>query len=189
MRGWSVAVAVLSTALTACACRASSGTLRAELVLGQVDAAPGQRIEGVLIITNPGAPFNLTAVARPFNASHLRYHCRPAFEVYLTDGTLTNAGGFRADCSSRSFVVGHGANRLTFRVLTSYASCAESPDSTGTAESPPCGSSGSPPLPVGSYRATIAWSEWVPIPRPRPVAVRLVYSCGATPCTPDTNPG
>ena len=156
-------------------------------MLGQSGAAPGDQISGTLTITNSGNPLDLTALAHPFRGPAV-FHCRPAFQVYLTNGAVTNEGGFLADCSSRPFIIRHGANHLPFRLSTSYAACSQAGGSAPTSGIPPCTAQGTPPLPSGSYKAELAWSESVPLPSPKPVTVEVAYACGATPCAPPATP-
>jgi hypothetical protein len=126
----------------------------------------GSTIRGRLVVDNPGAPLNLTATAPN--------GCEPGFQIYLTNRTIDNESGFDAICNGAPFIISSGTDKFPFKTLTTYSSCSPPGDSLD-ASAPTCPASGGmPPLPPGTYRATIAWSEPVPLPTPRPVTVTVV---------------
>jgi len=136
-----------------------------QITLSATRTVAGSPIKGDLVIANPGPAVNLT---------HLEPSgCMPGFAVYLTNGTISNAPAFTADCTSGAFVIAHGTTTLPFSLSTTYGACTSESAET-TPSFPLCSPSGMPPFPPGTYQATIGWSEVVPLPRPRPVAVTLV---------------
>jgi hypothetical protein len=119
----------------------------------------GRPIKGTLIVENPGAALDLTQLEMSPSP-----HCRLAFEISLTSATVDNQAGFSLVCTTGVYPIAHGTTRLPFSISTTYNGCSPHDDSTG---GPDCLADGDePPLPVGSYRAVINWSEPVPLPRP-----------------------
>ena len=98
--------------------------------------------------------------------------CRPSYAVSLTNGAFRQQIGFRTKCSDMPFVIQHGTTRIVLNVITTYTECAE-PGGTVTPSSPPCSAFGMPPLPAGTYKALLVWSQTVPLPKPRSVEVTI----------------
>jgi hypothetical protein len=171
MRGalW-LALGALSITLVSCDAPTVGGTLSTRLVLDATHVVSGQSIKGTLAVTNPGNPINLTTMTLGKGLSP--YHCKPGFEVYLTNGSIENEAGFADVCSSAPFIINHGTTHLPFRLLTNYSSCTET--GLGAINTPKCTAHGIPPLPTGSYIAKVAWSKSVPLPAPKPRTVNLV---------------
>jgi hypothetical protein len=134
----------------------------------------GQTIRGDLVVTNNGARMNLTPGT---------HGCKPSFEIYLSNGRISQVVAFPADCSTEPFYISHGTTRLAFSLLTTYTTCNAAGTPTGP-DDPTCLSSGGlPPLPAGSYEARIQWSEAAPLPQPEPVAVTLTRAPSTTTTT------
>jgi len=162
-----------SVALISCDSSSVRGPLRTELQLSSRVAVPGQQIKGTFVIINPSNPINLTEVAHPFG-EQAPDHCRPDFQVYLTNGAVDNESGFAMNCLGEPFVIAHGTTRLPFTLRTDYSGC--STTGTPTPDSPMCPASGFPPLPPGSYKAIVVWSDVVPLPSPKPLAIELLMA-------------
>jgi hypothetical protein len=78
-------------------------------------------------------------------------------------------------------LINHGNTRLPVTIFTSYTSCLQPGGSQLPSPTtiPACISGNQMPLlPPGRYRATVDWSEGVPIPRPAPVEVTLTRTSG-----------
>jgi hypothetical protein len=135
-----------------------------QITLSATRTVAGSPIKGSLVITNPGPAVNLTRL-EPSG-------CMPGFGVYLTNGTISNPPAFAADCIDKPLVIAQGTTTLPFTISTMYEACTQQSAET-TPEFPMCLSSGMPPLPPGTYQATIEWSPTVPLPQPRPVTVTL----------------
>jgi len=133
-----------------------------QISLSTTQVVAGTPINGNLVITNPGPAVNLTKL-EPSG-------CMPGFAVFLTNGTISNAPAFAADCTNGPFVIHEGTTKFPFMVLTTYAGCTSDSAET-TPDLPLCPPPGLPP---GTYRATIEWSSSVPLPPPQPVEVTLV---------------
>ncbi|MGH9018172.1 MAG: hypothetical protein ACRDY1_10540 [Acidimicrobiales bacterium] len=130
--------------------------------------AAGQRLDGTLVVDNPGPAFNLTALERSKAPP-----CRPAFAIAVSRGRFHNTVGFTARCTIGPFTIGHGTSRHRFTVLTSYAQCL-APAGSSLVSIPECLPGGPAlPLPAGTYRGVIVWSEPVPLPTPHSVSVVL----------------
>jgi hypothetical protein len=136
-----------------------------QITLSTTRTVAGNSIKGDLVFTNPGPAVNLTSL-EPSG-------CKPAFAVYLTNGTISNAPAFTADCVAGPFVIAQGTTTLPFSLSTTYGTCTQQSAAT-TPNIPLCSPSGMPPFPPGAYRAPVGWSEAVPLPQARPVAVTLV---------------
>jgi hypothetical protein len=139
-----------------------------QIELSATRAVAGPPINGNLVITNPGPAVNLTDL-EPSG-------CKPGFSVYLTNGTIKNEAPSTTDCVGAAFIIAQGTTTLPFTIFTTYVSCSTSQSAVTTPNDPLCLSSGMPPLPPGTYQATIGWDEVVPLPQPRPVTVTLVGS-------------
>jgi len=128
-------------------------------------AVSGKPIKGTLIVNNPGAAINLTKVVKS--------GCEPAFAIILTQGAFSNGVGFALICTNKAFVIAPGRTTLPFSVMTAYTSCSP-PNGSSSIATPRClASGGPPPLPVGTYKTAIEWSEPVPLPKPAAVVVVL----------------
>jgi len=138
-----------------------------QIRLSATQAVAGPPINGNLVITNPGPAVNLTEL-EPSG-------CMPGFTVYLTNGTIRNEPPSTADCVGAAFVIAQGTTTLPFSIFTTYVGCT-SESAVTTPNDPLCLPSGMPPLPPGTYQATIGWSDVVPLPQPRPVTVTLMAS-------------
>jgi hypothetical protein len=170
VRGQFAGVTLATTSAIALAsCSSAAGSLSTRIVLEATQIVAGQPIKGTLVLANPGEAVDLTAVSHPFGHLHSPYHCKPAFEVYLTNGVVENEEGFTDECVAKPFVIAHGTTKLPFTLPTTYSRCTQT--GPGAPSTPPCGPTGLPPLPLGNYRATVAWSEVVPVPAPSPVTV------------------
>jgi len=154
------------------------------LELAKSKLVAGQSLTAVLVVDNPGDAINLTEVAsevvrREGQSPVTRLTgCRPEFEVVLTNGTAQQQPAFRADCSSAPYIINHGTTRLPFRLDTTYSSCLQ-PNGQSLQPTPRCigpNSNTEPPLPPGKYKASVVWSETVPVPKPPPVTVTVVAS-------------
>jgi hypothetical protein len=139
-------------------------SVRIDLRTTRVEA--GHALKGTLVVENPGAALDLTQLETSPSP-----HCRPAFEISLTSTTIDNRGGFSLVCTNEAYPIAHGTTRLPFSVLTTYAQC-DPPNGSSTVSVPACLPGGEePPLPAGSYRAVIDWSEPVPLPTPGSIGV------------------
>jgi len=139
------------------------------VVLDTDEGRAGPLIKGVLVVTNPYSAINLTQVEEASSPAR----CQPAFQIYLHKGGIGNPVAFTMACTNRPFLLAHGTTRLRFQVFTTYTQCSP-PDGQSVVPVVPClASGGLPPLPAGSYRTAIKWSEPVPLPTPVPVTVVL----------------
>ena len=173
MRGaWWLLAAWPSILLASCGATTTTSALSVQVVLSETSVVAGKSIHGDLVVTNDGAPINLTDVGRPFREPNSPYRCRPSFLVYLTNGVTQTEEGFAEPCVSRPFSIAHGVSRWPFQLLTTFGGCTQS--GSGTADIPACGASGIPSLPPGGYETRVAWSESVPVPQPLPVSVELL---------------
>jgi hypothetical protein len=138
------------------------------VVLDTETAPAGPAIKGFLVVTNPYAPIDLTQVEKAKQS----VRCQPGFQIYLRNANVDNRVGFDMDCATVPFVLAHGTTRIPVRVFTTFTGC--SPNALGVVPLVPCLASGAlPPLPAGSYRTAIQWSEPVPLAPPVPVRVVL----------------
>lgn len=170
---WPVAT-VLAVVLAGCSSPPMRATDRLSVTvdLSTTRTMAGRPIKGTLVVDNPHAGINLTQVEQATGV----VKCKPGFTVILTRGSFRNSVPFATVCSSRPFVIAHGANRLPFTMITSYARCLL-PGGSSSIGIPHClPSQGPPPLPAGSYTTAIEWSEPVPLPKPPPVTVVLTSS-------------
>lgn len=139
--------------------------LTAKIDLSTARAVSGNFIKGKLIFHNPGAAMNLTKLVRG--------GCEPAFAIILTRGAFRDGVAFTMACTNGALVIRHGTTTLPFSLLTFYNSCLP-PNGSSLIPTPRClPSGGSPPLPVGTYKTAIEWSEPVPLPEPGAVEVVL----------------
>jgi hypothetical protein len=138
------------------------------VVLDTETAEAGPPITGFLVVTNPYAPINLTQVEQAKQSAR----CKPGFHIYLRNANVDNRISFDTDCTDEPFLLAHGTTRIPVQVFTVFDRC--SPDALGVMPAVPCLASGAePPLPAGSYRTAIQWSEPVPLATPAPVRVVL----------------
>jgi hypothetical protein len=159
---WAVGALTLMTGLTSCGM--ATGTLSDRLELATTHTAAGPTIKATLVIYNPGFAMNLTQTGG----------CEPYFAVFLSSARATQEIGFDKDCQSTPLVIAHGTTRFPFTVETTYTTCGP-PGNPPDRNSPLCLSGGAfPPLPSGRYKATVIWSEKVPLPTAAPVPVTIV---------------
>ena len=157
------------------------GSVTDRVVISETQATPGQTLAATLEIDNPGPTIDLTRLAtvrlqRDGKASYRRTGCQPGFGIALGNSRHPANLAFGLPCSGQPFLIRHGTTRLHARVLTTFNGCA-APGGTVTSSTPPCRSGNAPPpLPLGTYRTQVIWSELVPLPEPEPVVVLLVAS-------------
>jgi hypothetical protein len=133
--------------------------LSVQIDLSTTHVVAGRPINGHLSIYNPHAAINVKG-------------CAPSVAIVLGRGSFSNGTLFFQVCSLRPLVPPHGLTRLPTTVSTRYTLCAS--DGGSSVDDPKClPSGGAPPLPTGTYRATIEWSGPVPLPNPPPVTVVL----------------
>jgi hypothetical protein len=165
MRGklGAVVAVVLLVGLPACGGTtptAKDANITDRLMLSATVSVAGHPIKGEFIVINPGGSFNLN------------HGCRPQFAVTLSNRTFPPDAAFTLPCSSKPFIIRHGANRLPFTVFTGYPSCTQPGGGPVTQTSPSCLDGNIiPPLPPGTYRAVE--NGGIALPAPRPVTVRL----------------
>lgn len=159
----------LLVVLTSCG-TTNTGKLSDRLELSTTHTASGPSIKATFVINNPGSAINLTPASREVGGQ-ASGGCEPDFAVYLTNGNVNNEVGFNEDCSSAPFLIPHGTTRLPFTLDTTFTSCGD----PATPNDPGClASGGFPPLPPGTYKAEVEWSDKVPVPAPKPVSVTIV---------------
>lgn len=134
-----------------------------QITLTTTRAVAGDRINGTVEITNSGSAVNLTEMDGGEGT--------PAFLVHLTNGTIIGGPVLGGSATSSPFVIAHGTTYFRFSLWTTYEACGGTPT---TPNDPPCSPNGEPPLPPGTYAATIEWSPLVPLPQPKPVEVTVL---------------
>lgn len=158
-----------------------AGTITTRLVLDRTRVRSGVNIKGYLLVQNPGLTINLTDIAtnpigRTGHQHARKTGCAPGFAVGLGNRLYQQQIGFAADCSAQPFLIRHGTNRLATSIITTFTSCLQPGGSQVPSPTtiPSCISGNELPLlPPGRYRATVVWSEHVPIPKPAAVTVSI----------------
>lgn len=137
----------------------SPEALRTRLELSSTTMAAGTEVSGQVVVNNDtGKPIDAVA-------------CIALFAAGLSNDTI-DARGASAACASR-FVIPEGESTWPVSVRATYASCSTAETRSIGPLPPPClpPPDIGPPLPVGSYLATVRVPPGVPVPAPVQVTV------------------
>jgi hypothetical protein len=122
------------------------------LVLNSYEAVAGHPINGFLVIDNGGRPIRLAD----------RSGCAIFFGVELSNAHYDQGIAFTLPCTP-PMTVPQGITRLPVTISTSSNRCGPGGPACHAGHFPP-------PLPRGTYRASVVWTSAVPLP---PAAVHI----------------
>jgi hypothetical protein len=122
-------------------------------------AMSGQEVLADVVISNPGKTFIV------------HVGCVPVY-VVLNRGAFHQDPYNNQNLCSDTLSIGHGTTRLHVTIITMYSGCVgNGPTSPDLPRCPP--SSGNLDLPSGTYEVVSMWSESVPLPIPKEVALTV----------------
>jgi len=147
----------------------ASPQLSTRIVLSRTRVVAGSPIKGFVVVTNRGKPLKLWDQSGPVK-------CRPDYAVVLTNDRIPPDVMFLFDCGGRPLLIPSGVTRLPATVITTYDGCGMY---AATKSQPKClPGLRVPPLPAGSYRATLV-GQGLRLPAPKAVSVTLTVGAGA----------
>jgi hypothetical protein len=131
------------------------------LVLSSNEAVAGDTIHGFLVIDNGGRPFRLAD----------QNGCAIFFGVELSNAHYDQGIALAVPCTP-PMTIAQGVTRLPVTISTSYNHCGPGGPACPAGHFPP-------PLPRGTYRASVVWTSPVPLP-PAAAPVTLLPSSRAS---------